>query len=132
MEQWNDQHQAELKADAPRGGYPYMGNGIYGMKLTYKDWLQFQLSQRAHKNYLEQITLLSFCMLVTGLNYAILAIVLGLIHFVARILFTVGYQKQPKLRMAGGLPCLLTTLILQITAMLTCILWTLKVFNKWG
>ena len=38
MEQWNDQHQAELKADAPRGGYPDMGNGIYGMKLTYKDW----------------------------------------------------------------------------------------------
>ena len=71
-------------------------------------------------------------MLVTGLNYAILAIVLGLIHFVARIIFTIGYTSQPRLRAFGGIPCLMTTLILQITALLTCILWTMKVFTKWG
>ena len=30
-----------------------MGNGLYGEKLSYKDWFEFQLDQRAHKNFLE-------------------------------------------------------------------------------
>ena len=37
----------------PKGGYPDHGNGFYGDKLSYKDWFEFQLQQRSHKNFLE-------------------------------------------------------------------------------
>ena len=38
MNQFSDRHQHELGQEISKGGYPDMGNGIYGMELSYKDW----------------------------------------------------------------------------------------------
>lgn len=46
-------HLKYVKQPVPKQGYPDCGNGLYSDKLSYKDWFQFNLDQRAHKNYLE-------------------------------------------------------------------------------
>ena len=48
MDQFNEDHQTRFgiedftrKIEAPIGGYPDMGNGLHGAKLSYKDWFEF-------------------------------------------------------------------------------------------
>ena len=33
---FNEQHRAAFQQDAPKGGYPDCGNGLYSMELSYK------------------------------------------------------------------------------------------------
>lgn len=37
----------------PDQGYPDTGSGLYSKKLSYKDWFEFNLTQRVHANFLE-------------------------------------------------------------------------------
>ena len=54
---------------APAHGYPDMGHGVYSEKLSYKDWFLFNLAQRAHFNFLEQIQIVIFLILVAGVKF---------------------------------------------------------------
>merc|ERR1719359_641262 len=57
MSQFEKEHNREMHQSMKPGGYPDMGNGIYADKLSYKDWFEFNLDQRCHKNYLESLTI---------------------------------------------------------------------------
>ena len=92
-----------------------MGNGLYGAKLSYQDWFEFQLDQRAHKNFLEQLTILVFCSLLCGLIYPTLTLVCVSIIFVGRIIFTAGYKTSVKARFIGGPFVMITTMVLIIS-----------------
>ena len=35
------------------GGFPDTGNGIYADKLSYEEWLNFNLAIRVHQNFVE-------------------------------------------------------------------------------
>ena len=93
-----------------------MGNGLYSLNLSYKEWLEFQLDQRQHKNFLEQITILVFTILVTGLVLPLTTIIIAGIHFVGRILYTLGYRVSPKARMIGAPFVMLSTIALLFTS----------------
>ena len=67
------------------------------------------MDQRQHKNFLEQLTILVFSILVSGLVYPQLTIALAAIHFLGRILFTIGYRISPRARMIGMPFVMLTT-----------------------
>ena len=69
MDQFADDHQREMHQEIKSGGYPDMGNGLYSLNLSYKNWMEFQLDQRQHKNYLEVLTMLVFCTLICGLVF---------------------------------------------------------------
>ena len=103
-EKYGEEHQKNFKADPPKGGYPDHGDGLYGDMLSYKDWYNFSLDQRGHKNFLEQVTIIVFLLLVIGLVYPILSIVFGAIHFIFRWLYVCGYKRGPKWRSIGGIP----------------------------
>ena len=50
---YGEEHQKNFKSDPPKDGYPDHGDGLYGDMLSYKDWYEFTLDQRRHKNFLE-------------------------------------------------------------------------------
>ena len=122
-EKYGEEHQKNFKADPPKGGYPDHGDGLYGDMLSYKDWYNFSLDQRGHKNFLEQVTIIVFLLLVIGLVYPILSIVFGAIHFIFRWIFVCGYKKGPNWRMLGGLP-------LNISLMAMCVMGVVAT-SKW-
>ena len=105
-----------------------MGNGLYSLNLSYKEWLEFQLDQRQHKNFLEQITILIFTILVAGLVFPTFTIVLAGIHFVGRILYTLGYRVSPKARMIGAPFVMLSSVVLIFSAIFAA--WKLTGFVK--
>lgn len=54
MRRFNNIHESEVGIlNAPKGGYPDMGNGRYAADWSYKEWFIFNNWQRAHYNYLE-------------------------------------------------------------------------------
>ena len=53
---FQETHEKQIgKGSLRPGGYPDTGNGRYSEKLEYKQWVQFNLDQRAHKNFLEML-----------------------------------------------------------------------------
>ena len=70
LSQWDTEHAAAMgEGTKPaNGGYPDCGQGIYSEKLAYKDWVQFNLNQRAHKNFIENLA--SFCFTIIAVGIA--------------------------------------------------------------
>ena len=97
-------HEAAFPGQAlPKGGYPDTGNGFYSRKLSYKEWFEFNLAQRAHLNFVEQVFLACFLVLVAGVKYPIYASIAGSIYFVGRILYAIGYSSKVEGRLMGVL-----------------------------
>ena len=79
-EKFGEEHQKHFKTDPPKGGYPDHGDGMYADELlSYKEWFEFSLDQRGHKNFLEQVTIICFLICVIGLLYPIAALVFAAI-----------------------------------------------------
>ena len=110
-----------VSKETPKGGYPDMGNGFYGKELSYKDWFEFQLDQRAHKNFLEGITIITFSSLLLGLIYPVLALILICVYFVGRIVYTIGYKISPKARIFGAPFVMVTPMVMMGASIVGCI-----------
>jgi glutathione S-transferase len=81
-----------------------MGSGLYSQKLSYKQWFEFNAAQRAHYNFLEWIASTLIFIIIAGIYFPIPAAVLGLVIFIARIIYCVGYViGGPKGRSVGAL-----------------------------
>ena len=69
---------------------------LYGLRFKFNN------AQRAHLNFVEQIATCLALIAVGGLFYPIVQASFGLVMFIARIVYTVGYIKGgPKGRAAG-------------------------------
>eukprot|EP01016_Furgasonia_blochmanni_P050784 TRINITY_DN7904_c0_g1_i1.p2 TRINITY_DN7904_c0_g1~~TRINITY_DN7904_c0_g1_i1.p2 ORF type:complete len:190 (+),score=22.21 TRINITY_DN7904_c0_g1_i1:166-735(+) len=99
-------HKAETGKEILGGGFPDMGHGRYAQALSYKDWFQFNNAQRAHGNFVEQVGIMIPATLTAGLCYPTQAATLGLIYFIGRLAYTIGYQSEggPKNREFGAFP----------------------------
>lgn len=96
---FGDEHTKYCKGAAlPKQGYPDCGSGIYSQKLTYKDWLQFNEDQRAHKAFLEQVTIAVFCVFVSGLIRHEFAIGFGICYLLNRVACTFSHRVYPNAR----------------------------------
>ena len=120
----------------PQGGYPDHGNGFYGDKLSYKDWFEFAVAQRTHKNALEQVTIVVFAMMVTGVRFPLPTIIIGALHLIGRIVFTVGYIQASgsgsnKGRVWGTIMCIITTFVLLAMGLLVAWQYT-QLFERSG
>lgn len=83
--------------------YPDMGNGRFAAKLNDEDWEKFNNYQRAHYNYVEQVSSIQTLLLLGGLFYPKIAAALGLKYVFGRFLFTRGYRKHgAKGRLTGS------------------------------
>ena len=68
-----------------------MGNGWYSKKLSYKQWYEFNLAQRAHYNFVEWIASTIALILIAGVYFPIPSAALGLAIFLGRLLYSIGY-----------------------------------------
>eukprot|EP00353_Schmidingerella_taraikaensis_P014026 CAMPEP_0185578042 /NCGR_PEP_ID=MMETSP0434-20130131/11800_1 /TAXON_ID=626734 ORGANISM="Favella taraikaensis, Strain Fe Narragansett Bay" /NCGR_SAMPLE_ID=MMETSP0434 /ASSEMBLY_ACC=CAM_ASM_000379 /LENGTH=180 /DNA_ID=CAMNT_0028195757 /DNA_START=14 /DNA_END=556 /DNA_ORIENTATION=+ len=118
-EKYNEEHQKNFKTDVPKGGYPDHGDGLYGDLLSYEQWYNFSLDQRGHKNFLEQVTIIVFCLMTIGLVFPIVSLVCAGIHFVCRWIFVCGYKKGPNWRLIGGLPLNVTTIVMLVMSIVS-------------
>ena len=73
---YGEEHKKEFGVEIPKGGYPDHGNGLYSDLLTYKEWMDFSIDQRVHRNYMENVTIGVFLCLVLGLMWPITALCL--------------------------------------------------------
>ncbi len=78
-----------------------MGNGFFSRKLSYKDWFNFNLAVRVHANFLEQITLVCFVILVAGIKYPLYTIYATIAYSTGRQLYILGYTRSVKGRILG-------------------------------
>ena len=101
---------------APKGGYPDMGCGVYSSKLSYADWYKFNNAQRAHMNFLESLVTFIIMFIIGGIKFPIVTSIVGLVYFLARLLYSVMYIRSgPQGRLLGALIgdlCLLVLLVM--------------------
>ena len=105
MAKYNPQHIQDFPRDkeVPKGGYPDMGDGRYAEGLNYAEWFKFGNYQRAHYNYLEQLTPVIVWILICCAYKPLAAAILGYVYFIGRIFFAVGYWKTANKRSLGAL-----------------------------
>ena len=94
-EKYGDEHKKITGQTVPKGGYPDCGNGVYSDLLSYKDWFEFNINQRVHKNFLETLTIAIFNIMTLGLVWPITALSLGCVQFCGRAIYTIGYRVSP-------------------------------------
>jgi len=98
------QHEEATGKKIGRGGYPDMGNGIYGQLLSYENWHNFNCIQRGHLNFIEFIGGTTPLLLVAGaVNYSFYTAILGFTFAFGRVLYALGYSmKGAKGRLLGA------------------------------
>ena len=74
--------------------------------------------------------MLVFALLVAGLVYPQITIALGSIHFVGRILYTLGYRVSAKARMIGAPFVMLSLMAMLVTVLVASAKLTGFVYNS--
>lgn len=85
--------------------------------------MEFNLAQRNAKNYLEQITILTFVLFILAWIWPVATIVFGLINFFARIGLVILYSKSPQARVYFAPIVNLNLVASMFTAMAATIYW---------
>jgi uncharacterized membrane protein YecN with MAPEG domain len=101
--EFGEEHKKYFGTEIGQGGYPDMGNGLYSRKLSYQQWYEFNVAQRTHLNFVENIGLIIPLVLIAGLVLSVPAAILGATYFLGRLLYTIGYRSGgPKGREIGA------------------------------
>jgi hypothetical protein len=123
MRRFNNIHNNEVGGDVHKGGYPDMGNGRYSVDLKYNEWFVFNNWQRAHYNYLEQLTPVLIWIFISMFYAPLAAGILGFVYFIGRILYTWGYVGSPNKRIFGAIILDLSFLGLFILSITSIVKW---------
>ena len=91
---YEEEHKKAFPNDkrVPKFGYPDMGCGWYSSKLSYKEWFQFNVAQRIHGNFLEQLVTVTLLILIAGLKYPAYTFYAGIAYSIGRLLMAIGYM----------------------------------------
>lgn len=90
---FGEEHRNATGNEITVGGYPDMGSGRYSSKLTYEHWYKFNNAQRVHYNFIEFAPSMFVVLLIAGVYFPVAAAVLGLVHFIGRIIYSIGYAN---------------------------------------
>jgi hypothetical protein len=123
MRRFNNIHGRAIGGEAPKGGYPDMGNGRYTSDWSYKEWFIFNNWQRAHYNYLEQLTAVLVWIFVSCAYKPLAAAILGFAYFFGRFFYTAGYATSAERRLFGAIVLELGFLGLFILSVVTIFKW---------
>jgi len=78
--------------------------------FKHRDWYNFNVAQRVHQNYLENINWMSLSVLAAGLYKPQVAAAMGAVMIIARGLYLIGATKGKKCNGARIAGVILTTL----------------------
>ncbi len=93
------------------------------MKLDYKQWMEFNLAQRAAKNYLEVITIFVFSLLILMFVWPTAAIIFAALNFVFRRLYAALYSRAPQARAKIAPLMFANTVACIVTSISACFVW---------
>ena len=94
MAQFKEEHQKHFPDSEPAiGGFPDAGEGRYSEKLDYKSWIEFNNSMRVHQNFVELLPVIVTFLFVGAFVLPKLAMWIGILNAVARIIYSVMYVK---------------------------------------
>ncbi len=103
QQNFSEVHKKELGQNLGSMGFPDTGSGRYSEKLSYRNWYLFNLAQRTHLNFVEQIGVVVPMLLAGGVYYPKLAACLGWTYFFGRLLYRLTYKsKGARGRRAGS------------------------------
>ena len=71
------------------------------MERGYETWIKFNLTQRVHLNFMENISQILCQLIICGLYYPVTTAVIGGVYFLARLIYTLGYLGGAKGRLLG-------------------------------
>lgn len=113
-------HRDTFGEEIGLGGHPDTGSGFYSQKLGYKEWFEFNNSQRVHLHFVEWIATYLFLLAAAGVYYPITSASIGLAIFLDRIAYAVGYvTKGPKGRVVPFIINIILTVVLGLVAVLS-------------
>ncbi len=120
-------HMDTFNEEIGAGGHPDTGSGVYSQKLPYKEWVEFNNSQRVHLHFVEWIATYLFLLGSAGAYYPITAASIGLAIFIDRIFYGLGYVIQgPKGRVIPFIINIILTVILGLISILSGIQHIIK------
>ena len=107
------EHEAAFGKDhaISKQGYPDTGSGRYSKGLSYRSWYEYNLKQRAHANYLEQVLPISLFLLVAGIEHGQYAAGLGAAYLVFRYLYIKGFTTEADGRKTGAYAIMAVTFV---------------------
>ena len=92
-----------------------MGSGRFADKISYKEWFLFNVGQRIHYHYLENVTSVVLWLLISGLKHPWVAVAFGSAYIIGRIIFHIGYHiKGPKGRFIGFMTTMIASAVLMV------------------
>ena len=83
----------KLSTGPDPAGYPDCGNGFYSEKWDYGTWFTFNVRSRTYKNFLDVVTPAVVFLLIGGLEIPWISIGAGILFFISRLAYTIGYIK---------------------------------------
>ena len=113
MTKFKKEHEQGYDSDSDvtklKGGWPDSGEGRYSQKLTYKAWYEFNCSERAHQNFVEQLPIILIFLILGSFFLPRFALYTGYLVAVSRPLYALAYiVKGPDLRFVNALANLST------------------------
>jgi len=89
-------HKKYLGQDTPVPlmGYPDNGAGHYSRMLSYKDWFEFNCSQRLHQNYVDHLSWTLPFIFVNGMFFPRMTASLCGIVIGGREIYRIGYMSK--------------------------------------
>ena len=106
MSKFDELHKKTMpqSAKAPEFGYPDTGNGYYSKRLPYPEWFKMGNAQRCQINFLEHLNYVILAPLLISLSHTTAALVVAVMIFFGRFIFTVSYYTGgPSARLPGAL-----------------------------
>ena len=95
MDTFEKEHVEAFPGTTPAtGGFPDCGDGRYAQKLPYKDWMEFNNAMRVHQNFVEQLPMLLFLLLPSGLFLPKITMYAGFMIAGGRAIYAVTYLKS--------------------------------------
>mmetsp|Transcript_80446 Transcript_80446/g.111460 ORF Transcript_80446/g.111460 Transcript_80446/m.111460 type:complete len:186 (+) Transcript_80446:24-581(+) len=118
MEQFKEEHEQAFPGTEPAvGGWPDAGEGRYGQKLPFADFVDFNTSMRVHKNQVELLPLVVCSILIAGFCFPLTTLILSIIEVIAKIAWIFAYRKGgPNSRMIPGLIMFMTMAVITLLA----------------
>ena len=126
---FGQQHSEATKKQIKKGGYPDLGNGVYADKLSYLNWFNFNVQQRIHKNFLESVAQNVFNMLLLGLFSPYFGLTCGILACLGRVIYQLGYARQPKARVPGFLISMITLTVMYLANLTYLVLMLVDILN---
>lgn len=103
QENFGEVHRESFGSEIAGGGAPDSGNGWYADKMSYKNWVEFNIANRTAVHILEWMPVTLLMIVIGGIKLPIPAAIAGFVFVLGRIILTIGVLSYgPRGRMLGG------------------------------